>query len=133
MCLATSNNLLLMQQDAPKRIFFPRNRDLLVSGQNKRRGKDFSPPSVPFPRRGNSGGICIASQFFPQPSLPFSRPLNKISYLVAQDDIRLWIAAVREPLHTGIRAHTNILSSWIHLILSSNHLRKVKTLLQDSF
>ena len=31
MCLATINNLFLVLQDAPKRIFFPRTRDLLVS------------------------------------------------------------------------------------------------------
>ena len=124
MCLVTSNNLISTKsrssgqrpkQTTRQRHFFPTLRPL-------------SPEIF---GNCNSGGICIASQFFPQPSLPFSRPLNKISYLVAQDDI-FW-RAVREPLHTGIRAHTSIMSSWIHLILSSNQLRKVKTLLQDSF
>ena len=37
MCLATSNNLLVLLQDATKRIFFLRTRDLLVSQKTTQR------------------------------------------------------------------------------------------------
>ena len=69
MCLATSNNLLLVLQDAPKRIF---STNLRSSVQPKIDAKTlfFHPPS---PFHGNfcncnSIGICTASQF--QTQLP---------------------------------------------------------------
>ena len=46
MCLAISNNLLLVLQDAPKRIFFLRTRDLLVSQKTTQR--HFFPTLHPF-------------------------------------------------------------------------------------
>ena len=67
MCLATSSNLLLVLQDAPKRT-----RDLLVSQKTTERHFFPHPPS-PFPGNFcncNSGGICTASQF--QVQLPMS-------------------------------------------------------------
>ena len=49
MCMATSNNLLLVLWDAPKRIFFLRTGDLLISPKTTQR-HFFFPPSIPFPR-----------------------------------------------------------------------------------
>ena len=49
MCLAISNNLLLVLQDVPKRIFSTNSRS---SGQPKNDAKIlFFPPSIPFPRQ----------------------------------------------------------------------------------
>ena len=65
MCLATSNNLFLVLQDAPKHISFHK---LTIFWSAKKRHKDtffFHPPS-PFPGNFcncNSGGICTALQF----------------------------------------------------------------------
>ena len=63
MCLASSNNLLLVLQNAPKRIFSTNSRS---SGQPKNDAKTlfFHPPS-PFHgncRNCNSIGICTASR-----------------------------------------------------------------------
>ena len=65
MCLAISNNLLLVLQDAPKHAFFLRTRDLLVS-QKTTQKHVFSHPPSPFHGNFcscNSIGICTASQF----------------------------------------------------------------------
>ena len=63
-CPATSNNLLLVQQEAPKRIFF---HELAIFSSAKKWHKDtFFPtlhPLSPVIFACNSGGICIASQF----------------------------------------------------------------------
>ena len=64
MCLATSNNLLLVLLDAQNTFF---STNLRSSGQLKNDAKTlfFHPPS-PFPGNFcncNSGGICTASQF----------------------------------------------------------------------
>ena len=63
MCLATSNNLLLMLQDAPKHIF----HKTAIFWSAKKQCKDtiFFHPPFPFPGNFcycNSGGICTASQ-----------------------------------------------------------------------
>ena len=62
MCLAMSNNLLLVLQDAPKRIFILRTRDLLV----RQRHFFFLHPPSPFHGNFcncNSIGISTASRF----------------------------------------------------------------------
>ena len=61
MCLETSNNLLLVLQDAPKRIF---STDSQSSGQPKNaKTLFFHPPSPGNFCNCNSGGICTALQF----------------------------------------------------------------------
>ena len=51
MCLAMSNNLLLMLQDAPKHIFFYELAIFWSAKKKKRRYKNtFFPPSIPFPQ-----------------------------------------------------------------------------------
>ena len=52
MCLATSNNMLLVLKDVLKRFFFfsTRTRDLLVRAAKNDANTLFFPPSTPFPR-----------------------------------------------------------------------------------
>ena len=49
MCLAISNNLLLVLQDAPKRIFPPYEFAIFWSAKQRRKDT-FFPPSIPSPR-----------------------------------------------------------------------------------
>ena len=80
MCLATSNNLLLVLYDAPNRIYSTNSRS---SGQPKIDAKTLFPhPPSPFPGNFcncNSGGICIASQFYVQLPLLYTAWSNAYS------------------------------------------------------
>ena len=93
MCLATSNNLWLVLQDAPNRIFFMNSRS---SGQPKKRCKDpFFQVSSPFPGNFcncNSIGICTASQF--QVQLP-------VIHSVKQRLLINWPEMTLQPLATS--------------------------------
>ena len=98
MCLATSNNLLLVLQDAPKRIFSTKSRS---SGQPKNDAKTlfFHPPS-PFPGNFcncNSGGICTASQFEVQLPLLYTAWRNAYSEIGPELTLR--------PLATSCAKH----------------------------
>ena len=61
MCLATSNNLLLVLWDAP--FFSPRTRDLLVSQKNEAKTL-FSHPPFPFP--GNFATATVVAFVLPR-------------------------------------------------------------------
>ena len=64
-CLATSNNLLLMLQNAPKRIFFHKLA-IFWSAKKKMQSPFFPHPPSPFPSNFcncNNISICTAFQF----------------------------------------------------------------------
>ena len=86
MCLATSNNYLLLVLYDAQNVFFPRYCDLLVSQKNKNKKTTqrhffFHPPS-PFACtfcNCSSGGICTASQFWVQLKLLYTARSNAYS------------------------------------------------------
>ena len=87
MCLATSNNLLLVQQDVPKRIFF---YELVIFSSAKKRHKDtfFLHPPSPFSSNFcNCGSICIASQF--QVQLPLLYTMRSNAYSEISPEVTL--------------------------------------------
>ena len=100
MCLATSNNLLLMllggsdgvvnSHRMPQNVFFPRNHDLLVS-QKITQKTLFSHPPSPFLCNFcncNSGGICTASQFQVQLPLLYTVWSNAYSEISPEVTLR---------------------------------------------
>ena len=105
MCLATSNNLLLVLQDAPKCIFSMNSRS---SGQPKNDAKTlfFHPPS-PFHgnfRNCNSIGICTALQF----QVSTSMVINSVK----QRLLRNWPGSALRPLATSCAKDYKAHSLW---------------------
>ena len=111
MCLAISNNLLLVLQDAPKRIFSTNSRS---SGQPKNDSKTllFHPPS---PFHGNfcncnSIGIGTASHFQVQLPLLYTARSNAYSEIgpeVRCDLSRLLARKITKRIHSSKPATLN--------------------------
>ena len=89
MCLATSNNLLLVLQDGTK-LFFPTNSR--SSGLPKNKVKTLFPHSPsPFPCnfcKHNNNGIFTASQFYIQLSLLYTALSNAYSEIGPEVTLR---------------------------------------------
>ena len=71
MCLATSNNLLLMQQDAPKRIFFHEIAIFWSAAKTNDAAKTFPHPPSPFPVGATVVAFVLLRNSFPSRHYPF--------------------------------------------------------------
>ena len=111
MCLATSNNLLFVLSDAPKRIFSTNSQS---SGQPKNDAKTlFFHPPPPFHSKFcncNSIGICTASQFWVQLPLLYTAWSNAYSEIgpeVRCDLSRLLARKITKRIHSSKPASPN--------------------------
>ena len=136
MCLATSNNLLLMLWDAPKQFFAT---NFQSSGQTKNKADTFFHPPSPFPSsfcNCNSGGICPALQLYVQLPLLYTAWSNAYSEISLE--VTLWPltsyvedykghslaqTSFTEPpnSHRGIWSIRNVFLIWLFPLLRLRH------------